>query len=64
MEWISAIIYIIGILATHYIIYHDRKENNIEHQTANIACLLWPVAMLLYFMLFVEDLFSNRINIE
>lgn len=46
--WLIIIItYIIGALVTHYIIYKEVNENEIEHQSANIMCVLWPVALLI-----------------
>ena len=56
MEWIVTILYIIGALVTHYIIYRGANEDEIEPQSANIACMLWPVALALWCMLGIEKI--------
>lgn len=61
MEWIVTILYIIGALVTHYIIYRGVSEDEIEHQSANIACMLWPVALAIWIMLKVEYLIKSII---
>ena len=61
MEWIIAIVYIIGALVTHYIIYRGTNEDEIEHQSVNIACMLWPVALAIWCMLKIEYLIKSII---
>ena len=53
MEWIIVVIYAIGIFIVHLIIYKD-GEKDIDHSTANIACVAWPVALLIVCLLQVE----------
>ena len=56
MEWIIAIVYIIGALVTHYIIYRGANEDEIEHESANITCMLWPIALAIWVLLKIEYL--------
>lgn len=42
-------LYIAGALIAHWIIYRYYK-GNIEHESANILCILWPVAAVIYFI--------------
>ena len=62
MEWICAIIYIIGAILTHYIIYKYRKETNVEHQTANIVSFLWPLALIVFIVITIEHLFVEDVE--
>ena len=64
MEWIVTLVYVIGALITHYIIYRNKKEENIEAQTANLTSLLWPVALCICLILFVEGLIKNTKELE
>lgn len=61
MEWIIAIVYIIGALVTHYIIYRRANEDEIEHQSANIMCMLWPIVLAIWILLKVENLVKSII---
>ena len=61
MEWIVTILYIIGALITHYIIYRGASGDEIEHQSANIVCMLWPVALAIWCILKVEYLIKSII---
>lgn len=61
MEWTTTIVYIIGALVTHYIIYRN-SDDNIEHASANIACILWPVAVLICLILEMENICDKCIE--
>ena len=54
MEWIITLLYIMGALVMHYIIYSSKEA--IEHESANIACLLWLVALCIVLLLYIERL--------
>ena len=56
MEWIVVAIYIAGALIAHFIIYRDVTMADAEHQSANITCILWPIALLICFGLWLEKL--------
>ena len=62
MEWIVTIVYIIGALVTHYIIYRGANEDEVEPQSANIACMLWPVALAIWILLKIENLIKLIIS--
>lgn len=53
MDWIIIAIYAIGIPVAHLIIYKDGEEG-IDHNAANIACVAWPIALLIICLLQVE----------
>ena len=59
MGVLGIIIYIVGALVTHYIIYIGNREEDIEAETANIASILWPVAVMVCLVLEVEDLYEK-----
>ena len=61
MEWIIIAAYILGAFLTHLFIYRD-GEKGIEHSSANIACVAWPVTLLLYILLTVERWIKILLN--
>ena len=61
MEVFIIIIYILGVFITNHIIYKD-GEDDIDHNTASIACVAWPVALLIYGLLSVEKLIRRYLN--
>ena len=62
MNWIVIAIYVIGIFATHFIIYKGSEED-IDHNTVNIVCVAWPIAILICSLLLVERLIKRLLNI-
>lgn len=62
MNWIIIAIYFIGIFATHLIIYKDGEEG-IDHNAANIACVAWPVTLLICGLLLIERLIRRFLRI-
>ena len=61
MAWIITLLYIIGAVIAHCIIY--RSADEIEPETANITCMLWPVAAIVCGILYIENIF-NRSDYE
>ena len=66
MEWVVTSLYIMGALITHYLIYKRVNEEilqeKLDHQTANITCILWPIALMLYVLLTIEQFFGRKFN--
>ena len=60
MEWIVTIVYILGAITAHCFIYSN-DDGEIEHQSANIACMLWPVALAIWIILKIEYLIKSII---
>lgn len=58
MEWIVTIVYILGAITAHCFIYSN-DNGEIEHQSANIACMLWPVALAIWLLLKIENLIKS-----
>ena len=58
MEWIVTIVYILGAITEHCFIYSN-DDGEIEHQSANIACMLWPVALAIWIILKIEHLIKS-----
>ena len=61
MEWIVTILYIVGTLITHYVIYKVSGDE-VEHPTANIVCLLWPIAWALIAITSLEKFISKTVD--
>ena len=60
-EQIIITTYILGALITHLIIYKD-GEKGIDHNTANICCVAWPAALLIYSLLLIKKLIKRVLN--
>ena len=68
MDIVVTLTYIVGALLTHCYIYRECKVEDIEHESANIMSILWPVALVIYIVLKIEEkikvLFSHENNKE
>ena len=47
--------YVLGALITNFIIYKDVEETELEYQSANIASILWPLALVLLLVITIES---------
>ena len=50
MKGIILVIYIVGAIATHFVIYRNSSLQDIEAETANITCVLWPIVLIVHMM--------------
>lgn len=50
------LLYIVGALAMHYIVCRNCEED-VEYPSVSIACLLWPIALAIYCLLYIERFF-------
>ena len=58
-ESLAILIYIVGAFVTHYYIYKDEDPYEIEHQSANVACVLWPLTWAIYLLINIEKFIKN-----
>lgn len=62
MEWMITLLYIGGAILTHCILYKDVSDEDREDQTASIACILWPIVLLIITVLFVERIIKKILD--
>ena len=63
MNKYALIIYCIGAIVTHYLIYKDEDPDEVEHASASAASVLWPLTWAIYILVrfekCIERLFFN-----
>ena len=57
MTWIVLLIYIGGVILTHYLLYRINGSINIEVPMLNIISFLWPVSLAIWCVLTIESFF-------
>lgn len=46
-SYVILIIYAVGALATHFLVYDNDDKGDVEEETANIVCVFWPLAFVI-----------------
>lgn len=55
-------IYVLGALIMHFIIYGKENEEMADPASTNLACVLWPISVVLYCIISIENLFKEMIS--